>query len=439
MNLRECARLIMEAAIAAVDPYRAVTEALAHLPKEAWAGKRVIVIGAGKAAARMAEAVEAGLGESIRAGWVNTKYGHSDRRGGRIDCHECGHPVPDAAGVAGAERIAELARSATAEDVVLCLISGGASALMPLPVEGVTLAEKQETTRLLLGSGASIHEINAVRKHLSRIKGGRLAQLAAPARVWTLILSDVVGDDLDVIGSGPTVPDASTFAGARRVLAQRGIWEHVPRAVRRHIEAPREETPKPGDPVFAGVTNRLIATNRVALEAARAKARELGFGTLLLSARVEGEAREVARVHAAILREAATTGDPIPRPACLLSGGETTVTLRSGSKGGHGKGGRNQEFALAAALDLAEVPGVLLLSAGTDGTDGPTDAAGAFADGTTVERARRAGFDTSRALAENDAYPLFAAIGDLYVTGPTGTNVMDICLMLTASGPADSV
>jgi hydroxypyruvate reductase len=374
----------------------------------------------------MARTVEELLGSRITAGWVNTKYGHAVRLE-RIVCHECGHPVPDEAGVEGAGRIAELARSAGERDTVLCLISGGASALMPLPVEPVTIAEKQETTRLLLASGANIHEINAVRKHLSAIKGGRLAQMAAPAKVISLILSDVIGDDLDVIGSGPTAPDASTFALARAVLDRRGIWDKVPASVRHCLEAAERETPKPGDPVFVRVRNILVGGNRQALIAAQHQARNLGFHTLLLASTVQGETRDVAAMHAAMLKEIATTGNPAPPPACLLSGGETTVTIR-----GNGKGGRNQEFALAAAIDIAGLPDVLALSAGTDGTDGPTDAAGAFADGTTVARARALGMDAERHLRYNDAYPFFAVLGDLLITGPTMTNVMDIHILLAA-------
>jgi hydroxypyruvate reductase len=382
--------------------------------------RRVFVVGAGKASAAMAQAI----GGKIHAGWINTQYGHGVELEG-IVCHECGHPVPDEAGVAGARRVADLARDAGEGDLVLCLISGGASALMPLPAGDLTLADKQLTTGLLLASGAPIEELNCVRKHLSAIKGGRLAQLAAPARVISLILSDVVGDDLGVIGSGPTAPDTTTFEEARRILHRRGIWDRVPNSVREHLTQARQETPKPGNPVFSNVQNVIVGSNRLALDAARRKAQSLGFETLLLSSSIQGEAREVARVHAAILREISESGNPIARPACVLSGGETTVTL-----GGSGKGGRNQEFALAAALDMAGLRDVLVLSFGTDGTDGPTNAAGAFADGGTVERAAALGFDAALHLDENNAYPLFEALGDLLITGATRTNVMDVHLLL---------
>ncbi len=426
-DLRADALAILNAALAAVDPATAVRRALGRLSGELDAARRILVLGAGKAAAPMAQAVEEILGDRVSAGWINTKYGHGAPLQ-RIACNESGHPIPDAQGVEGALRVADLARSATASDLVLVLLSGGASALLPLPAEGLALEEKRETTRLLLASGATIHEINAVRKHLSRIKGGRLAQLAAPAPVITLILSDVVGDDLDTIASGPTAPDASTFAEAREILARRHIWDQIPIPARELLESARAETPKPGDPLFTRVQNIIVGDNRQALAAAQEKARALGFTTLLLASTIQGETSDVARLHAAILREIDASGNPVQPPACILSGGETTVTMLSG-----GKGGRNQEFALAAALDAAGLENVLILSAGTDGTDGPTDAAGAFADGSTVERARAAGFDAAAHLRAHDAYPLFSALGDLLLTGPTRTNVMDIHVLL--AGP----
>ncbi len=423
-ELRADARDILQAALDAVDPTECVLRALAELPAEITAAQRVVVIGAGKAAAAMAQAAEQFFGDRVQVGSINTKHGHGAPLG-RVECRECGHPVPDQAGVEGSRKIAELARAAGAQDLVLCLISGGASALLPLPATPVKLEEMQEVTRALLASGASIHEINRVRKHLSAISGGRLAQMAAPARVVALILSDVIGDDLDVIGSGPTAPDASTFADARRVLRGRGIWERAPATVRGHLEREEGESPKPGDPLFARVRNVIVGSNRQALEAAKRKALELGYETVLLSSVVEGETREIAKMHAAIVKEICATGNPAERPACVLSGGETTVTVR-----GEGKGGRNQEFALAAALEISGMRHVLVLSAGTDGTDGPTDAAGAFAEGSTVERSREAGLDAEKHLERNDAYPLFERLGDLLITGPTRTNVMDVRIML---------
>jgi hydroxypyruvate reductase len=369
----------------------------------------------------MARAAEKALGRRISAGCINVKDGDpvSTRR---IEVRECGHPVPDDRGMAGAQRILDLCRQADAADLVICLISGGASALTPLPAPPITLAEKQETTRLLLACGATIHELNAVRKHVSLFKGGLLAKAAAPAHVLSLILSDVVGDDLDVIGSGPTAPDASTFESALGVIDKYGLRDRLPRSVRERLSRGGEETPKPGDSMFRKVENVIVGSNQKSLEAAARKARELGYKSLILASTIEGETRDVARMHAAIVRQIRVSGQPLRAPACVVSGGETTVTIR-----GSGKGGRNQEFALAAAIDIAGLEKVLVFSAGTDGTDGPTDAAGALADGSTIARSRR---DAAAALLENDSYPFFADLGDLVITGSTGTNVMDLHLAM---------
>jgi hydroxypyruvate reductase len=368
---------------------------------------RIFVVGAGKASASMALGIEEALGSRISGGLLNVKYGHTAPLR-YIELNECGHPLPDESGVAGARRIAAIAQSAQAGDLVICLISGGASALLPYPAGDLTLAEKQEVTRSLLACGANIHEINAVRKHLSGIKGGQLAQMAHPAKVVSLILSDVIGDNLDVIGSGPTAPDSSTVADALAVLAKYGIETPAVRAL--------HETPK-----TSLAENIVVGSNRQALAAASGKARELGYTTLLLASTIEGETRDVARMHAAIAREIRTSGNPVPPPACIVSGGETTVTLR-----GAGKGGRNQEFALAAAIDIAGLPNTLILSAGTDGTDGPTDAAGALADGSSADNSAQSYLDN------NDSYTYFGARDGLILTGPTGTNVMDIHVILVA-------
>jgi len=421
-RLRRQALGIFKAALAAADPGQAVARRLARENLSRY--RNVYVTGAGKAGAAMARATERVLGRRITRGLLNVKYGHTAPLR-RIELNECGHPVPDERGVEGARRIAELAAGAGAEDLVLCLISGGASALLPLPAAPVTLEEKQETTKLLLACGASIHEINAVRKHISQIKGGQLVRMAHPAPVLSLLLSDVIGDDLDVIGSGPTAPDVSTFARAREVFDKYGIFGRVPASVRERIghgangETP--ETPKPGDPIFNAVRNVVIGSNRLAVDAAAARARELGFRTLVLSTFVDGETREIARMHAAIAKEIVYGGRPVKPPACVITGGETTVTLR-----GDGLGGRNQEFVLAAAIGIASLPNVVVLSAGTDGTDGPTDAAGAIADGMTLDRDPRA----AEFLARNDSYHYFAGLQDLIVTGPTHTNVMDVRLIL---------
>ena len=423
--LRKHARSIFQAALSAADPAGAVERYLKRRDFSRFRG--IYVVGAGKAGASMAQAAERVLGRRIAAGLLNVKYGHTAKLR-RIETNECGHPVPDQNGVAGAERIAQIAAGAGKDDLVVCLISGGASALMPLPADSITLEEKQATTRLLLASGANIHEINSIRKHISRIKGGQLARLASPARVESLMLSDVIGDNLDVIGSGPTAPDASTFAGALEILGRYGIRERVPASVRERIEQGAggavPETPKPEDPVFARVRNAIVGSNRLALDAAASRARALGYRTLVLSSEIQGEAREIARMHAAIASEMARTGRPMKPPACVITGGETTVTLR-----GDGLGGRAQEFVLAAALDIAGVDNVVVFCAGTDGTDGPTNAAGAVADGQTLGRKP----DARRYLDRNDSYHYFEALNDLIITGPTNTNVMDVCIVLVGA------
>jgi hydroxypyruvate reductase len=434
-KLRQQGIEIFRAALAAADPVAAVLRyvrmrdrtLLAQTTRYPLRGlHKIQVIGGGKAGAAMAQAIEKlDFPQALRGpSLVNVKDGHRARLRW-IELNECGHPVPDERGVRGAGRIADIATSVGADDLVICLISGGASALLPLPAPPITLEEKQAVTQLLLASGASIHEFNAVRKHISLIKGGQLARMAYPARVLSLILSDVIGDDLDVIGSGLTAPDASTFAGAKAVLEKYGILGRVPVSVRERLESGmgREirETPKRGDPAFARVQNLVVGSNRLAVEAAAAKARELGFNTLILSTQVEGETREIARMHAAIAKEIAHYRRPLAPPACVISGGETTVTLR-----GDGLGGRNQEFVLAAAIDLAGQDHTVVLSGGTDGTDGPTPAAGAIADGSTLSRAP----DAPQFLAVNDSYHFFEKLGDLVITGPTNTNVADVRILL---------
>ncbi len=342
---------------------------------------------------------------------------------------EAQHPVPDAAGVRASAEIERLVRGLNARDLLIVAISGGASALLSAPAEPLSLYAKQKTTDLLLRAGASIHELNAVRKHLSRLKGGQLASLAYPATVISLILSDVIGNRLDVIGSGPTAPDPTTFSDAVEVLKKFRLLDRVPRQVRERLERGAQgkirETPKPGDPVFKHVHNVVIGSNHLALEAAAREAKALGFQPLILSSSIEGETREVARVHAQILREVIASGNPVRSPACILSGGETTVTVK-----GKGKGGRNQEFALAAALEIDALRNCVVLSAGTDGTDGPTDAAGAVVSGDTIRNALERGLVAAQYLANNDSYPFLDALGALLKTGPTGTNVMDIHLLI---------
>ena len=404
---------IFRAALHAADPDRAVTEHLKFDGRTLIARRkryrlsqfdRIQVIGAGKASAAMGRAVERILGRRISGGLINVKdVSHRLRR---IELNESGHPVPDDRGLEGARRIAEIARGAGERDLLICVISGGASALMPLPAVPITLAQMQETTRQLLACGATIHELNTIRKHVETLKGGQLAHLAAPATVISLILSDVVGDELDVIGSGPTVPDSSTVADAAAIFEKYAI-----------PPLPLRETPKKLD----RVQNLIVGSNRQAMDAAARLARKLGYRTLLLSTLIEGETRDVASVHAAIAKEILTSGRPIRRPACILSGGETTVTLR-----GSGLGGRNQEFVLAAAIALEGFAPVTIFSAGTDGSDGPTDAAGAIAD----ERTLRPGLDARAFLKNNDSYHFFEKVNGLIKTGPTGTNVMDVRILL---------
>jgi len=390
--------------------------------------QNIFVIGAGKASASMAAAMEKILGKRITAGIINVKYKHvADLN--RIKLIEAGHPIPDENGRRGADEILNLAKKAAINDLVLCLISGGGSALLPLPFPGLSLKDKQKTIKVLLACGATIHEINTIRKHLSLIKGGRLAQAVHPATLVTLILSDVVGDDLDVIASGPTVPDPSTFAQCLEILHKYNILKMLPETVANHIKAGNlaqiPETPKAGDPAFDETHHLIVGSNFEAITAAEQEARHRGYNTLILSSMIEGETRHVARVHGAIAREILKTGNPLLPPACILSGGETTVTLR-----GKGTGGRNQEFALAAAIDISGNKNVVVLSGGTDGTDGPTDAAGALSDTMTTERGARIGLDPFFYLANNDAYHFFLKLNDLLVTGPTNTNVMDLRIML---------
>lgn len=432
--LREHALAILRAALAAADARAAVARALVvDGERLTVAGAeevdlasvdRILLIGAGKAAAGMAGAALEVLGERIAEGTITTKDGHGAGLP-RIEVWEAAHPVPDTRGMAGAADALRLAREAGPRDLVLCFLSGGASALWPAPVAGVSLTQLQEVTDALLRSGAAIHEINTVRKHLSRIGGGWLARAAAPARVVTLAVSDVVGGALDVIASGPTVPDPTTFADALEVLESRGITP--PAAVLAHLragdEGEREETPKPGDPAFGRASAHVIAGSREALAGAVREAERLGYRVRIVAEDLEGEASSVGEQVAQLAMGA--LAEDADAPLAFLLGGETTVTVQ-----GSGRGGRNQELALAAAVELEGVQGVLAAAMGTDGTDGPTDAAGAFADGGTVARGHAAGLDARDALRRNDAYPFLRAAGDLIVTGPTGTNVNDVVLVL---------
>ena len=418
-------RSLFDAALAAADPAHAIAR---YVPPPV-AG-RTIVIGAGKASAAMARALEQNWPGSL-AGLVVTRNGHAVPCE-RIEIVEASHPVPDAAGEEAARRILSLARDLGADDQLVCLISGGGSALLSLPAVGLTLADKQAVTRALLRSGATIGEINAVRKHLSAIKGGRLAAAAAPAKVVTLAISDVPGDDPAVIASGPTVPDPTTFADARAVLAKYRIDEPAP--VIAHLAAAADETPKPGDPIFDRNRFDLIASPQQALAAAADAALAQGVTPIVLSDRIEGEARDVALVHAAIAQQLRAGHfrigrDCVALPVVLLSGGETTVTVSGG-----GRGGRNSEFLLALAAALDGAPGIAAIACDTDGIDGTEDNAGAIVYPDSVARAVKAGIAVREALARNDGYGFFAALGDLVTTGPTLTNVNDFRAILVTGG-----
>ncbi|WP_298231236.1 glycerate kinase [uncultured Azohydromonas sp.] len=417
-------RSLFDAAVARALPAENIA---AHLPGPPRG--RTLVLGAGKAGGAMAAAVDAlWPADAPLSGLVITRYGHVPpayaARPGRIEVVEAAHPVPDDAGLQATRRIVELTRGLTADDLVLCLISGGGSALLSLPAEGLSLQDKQAINRALLRSGASIDEMNCVRKHLSAVKGGRLAAMCAPARVLTLAISDVPGDDPAVIASGPTVPDATRCADALAILERYGI--ELPPAARAGLESGAFETPAPGDPCFDGHALHLIATPQQSLEAAAQLARAQGVEAHILSDEIEGESREVGKVHAALARAVARRGEPFSRPCVILSGGETTVTVKS--KGG--RGGRATEFLLGCALALQAQERLWVLAADTDGIDGVEDNAGAIVTPDTLARARAAGLDARAFLDRNDAYSFFAGLGDLVSPGPTFTNVNDFRALL---------
>ncbi len=436
---------ILGAALEAVDPGQAVRQAVTFAPaanKLIVAGRefyldpfgKVIVVGAGKAGTPMAQALAQVLGQRLTGGVVTVKYGYGpagDGTAGPIQFREAGHPVLDEAGIRATAEITGWLEGLEPRDTVLALISGGGSALLEEPVEGVLLSDMQTLANAMLKSGATINQMNTVRKHLSRVKGGQLARLAAPARLIGLLLSDVVGSPLDVIASGPTVPDTTTFQDAWAILERLGltgpgaIAEPIRAYLHKGLAGLTPETPKPGDGLFERVYTVVVGDNRVAAQAGLAKARQLGFNTMLLSTFIEGEAREVAKVMAGVVREILATDNPIARPACLIAGGETTVTVQ-----GEGLGGRNQEMALAAALAIDGLENVLIVPLATDGSDGPTDAVGALAEGDTVSQARRHNLDPYDYLQRNDAYHFFERAGGLLKTGPTNTNVNDLTLIL---------
>ena len=428
---------IFTAGVKAVDPERAVQKYVRRQGNQLFVGdcsyildsyRRIVLIGAGKGTAPMAKALEDILGERLTKGLIIVKYGHGIPLE-KTRILEADHPIPDDAGLRATKELLRQAQECTKEDLILCAFSGGGSALLPAPLSPITLDQKQTTTRLLLECGATIDEINAIRKHLSRSKGGWLAKEAYPATVVSLLLSDVIGDRLDVIASGPTVPDESTYSDCIKIIDRYKLGDRLPKGVTDYFikgaAGSLPETPKPGDPVFSHVQNLIVGNNRESLLAAQERALSLGYNTIVLSSQIEGEAREVAQVFGAIGKEISQANLPISPPACIIAGGETTVTIQ-----GRGKGGRNQELALACAIAIDGWEGISLLSAGTDGTDGPTDAAGAIVNGTTCKRARQANLYPRDFLLGNDSYTFFESLGDLLKTGPTRTNVMDIICML---------
>jgi glycerate 2-kinase len=393
--------------------------------------ERILVIGGGKASAKMALAIESILGKRITGGIVNIPdYLRPWPKSSIVRFREATHPIPSTKGVDGVRAMLDLVGKPSTKDLVICLISGGGSSLLPMPLETIRLSDEKNVTNLLLRSGAEIHEINTVRKHISAIKGGRLAQKLFPATVLSLIISDVVGDRLDAIASGPTVPDSTTYSDTKNILLKYNLWNKVCKRVRATItlgESNRSyETPKPHSKIFKHVFNILVATNKQSCLAASERLTKLGYKTLILSTHIQGEAKDVGKVYAAILSDMLANSLPIPAPAAIVGGGETTVTLT-----GDGKGGRNQELALSAAFGIDGLPSAVIASMGTDGVDGPTDAAGAIADGQSLERARRFKMDPSHFLEGHNSYNFFKKLGDLIMTGPTGTNVNDIMILAT--------
>jgi glycerate-2-kinase len=379
----------------------------------------------------MAEAINEILQKRLTHGLVNIPRGIAKNlKTGCITLNEAGHPIPDQAGINGVRRVLTLLEDVQENDLIISLISGGGSALFPLPADNVTLTEMQSVTNNLLKCGATIDEINIIRKHISKIKGGRLAMQVFPATLISLIISDVVGDHLSSIASGLTVPDPSTYSDAIEILKRYDIWEQSPPNVTLHLtnglEGKTPESPKPGDPYFKKVYNILLGSNRIALKTAREKARQLKLIPIVLSAFMEGEARHVGTVFSSFARETGVSEGFLHKPTVLLAGGETTVTVR-----GHGKGGRNQELVLSASLRINDLEGVVIASIGTDGVDGPTDAAGALVDGTTLKRARESGMNPLDYLDNNDSYSFFMNLNDLIMTGPTGTNMNDLMILVS--------
>ena len=437
-NLRRHANEIFKHVLGTLDPEQLVKEKVSILDSTLVVEEReydlnnyenIYVVGGGKACAPMAKAMEDILGDKIDDGLIVVKYNHGLPLK-KIETVEASHPIPDKNGVRGTSNILRLLSKTGEKDLIICLISGGGSALLVQPHKEITLQDIQTTSAELLACGAAIDEINTVRKHLSSIKGGQIAKAAYPSTLITLILSDVVGDPMDIIASGPTVPDESTFEDAYAIIQKYSLEEKMPNSacgfLKRGKMGKIEETPEAGNEIFDNTQNIIVGSNRIALEAAEKRAREMGYNTIILSSLVEGESRDAAKFLAAIAKEVSRTGTPIPKPACIIAGGETTVTIR-----GKGKGGRNQEFALSAAMEIEGCEGVVILSAGTDGTDGPTDATGAIVDFNTCKDAReKSNLNPEEFLSRNNSYNFFKKTGEHIITGPTMTNVMDIMISL---------
>ncbi|MEM3591947.1 MAG: glycerate kinase [Candidatus Bathyarchaeia archaeon] len=436
---REIALNTLEKAIESVDPKNLIySKVKVHNEKlmvedkifDLKSFKKIFVVGGGKASGYMAEAIEDVLGERIEEGLVVVPQGTSGRFKTRfVRLHEAKHPIPDESSVEGAGRIMEIAEKAGEDDLIICLISGGGSSLMTYPRDEISLEDKRKVTEILLKCGATINEINAVRKHLSKFKGGQLAKSAYPTTLISLLLSDVIGDPLDVIASGPTVPDSSTFSDAINVLRKYGVWDSVPESIKNLLlngeKGLVEENPKSGDLCFKKTYNFIIGNNRDACRSAINEMKKAGLNALLLTSYAEGEARDIGLMVGAIAKEILSSNNPVKRPAGIVVGGESTVTVI-----GKGIGGRNQEIALSSALSISGLRGVIIASASTDGVDGPTDAAGAIVDGATIYRSKKMGLDAEKYLRNNDSYSFFKALGDLIYTGPTGTNVNDLTLLI---------
>ncbi len=435
---------ILEAALNAADPEKAILNkitrsgCLLKVEERVYDLKkysRVFIIGGGKAGGRMGKAIELIFGDSITDGFLNIPRDQNQYNLKYVKLNHCSHPIPDDNGVKGVKIILKMVKGCSEKDLVICLISGGGSALMPLPAEGLCLQDLQTITSLLLKQGATINELNIVRKHLDGFKGGQLARACGKADILTLILSDVVGDPIDIIASGPTAPDPSTFNDAITIMTKTGVWDIAPENVKNRLTQGLRgeilETPKTNDPIFSRVQNVVIANNMIALEAAEREAKKHGYNTLILSSLIEGEAKIVGEVYAAIAGEIVQSGRPLQSPAAVIAGGETTVKVH-----GSGKGGRNQELVLGALKKIKDLHCVVT-SIGTDGVDGPTDSAGGLVDGVTLLRAFKAGFNLEKSLRENDSHNYLNKLGDTLITGPTGTNVNDIHLILVSSDRND--